>query len=387
MTILETIREKVQLQEGIGILEKILVYIHYLNITATKELSRLVCLPVPVVAAVKNEFIRAGLLKRAAGITVTLSGAELIENGLGYAGLSRELFCRLLTEKNSWKSTLASYYAGLEEIFSRRPRVDVTLDQSKSTAETVLKRACLSLVNFQLVGKTVLCLGDDDLVSVGLGLLLKELSGPQNRAARIIVVDIDENILAYIRETAEKHALPVVCYKHDIRSPLPAELNHICHTVFTDPPYTLSGLTLFLSRALKALINRREQVIFLSFAHKSPDFFLRAYEQILAMGLVPVEIIPGFNRYEGAEIIGNQSQMIVLKTTGGEPVIKGDFEGLLYTGEIYRTVRKYQCRQCKKIVPVGREERYATIEQLKEEHCPFCGEDVFLLLEKKTNRS
>jgi predicted methyltransferase len=36
-------------------------------------------------------------------------------------------------------------------------------------------------------------------------------------------------------------------------------------------------------------------------------------EEFLKMNLAVVEIIPRFNEYEGAEIIGNTSQMIILK--------------------------------------------------------------------------
>ncbi len=62
----------------------------------------------------------------------------------------------------------------LQEVFDNRPKVDVTIDQSKSSIDTSLKRAILSLKNHDLVGKRILCLGDDDLVSIALGFLLKK---------------------------------------------------------------------------------------------------------------------------------------------------------------------------------------------------------------------
>jgi len=240
----------------------------------------------------------------------------------------------------------------------------------------------LALRNCQLIGKPLICIGDDDLVSIGTGLLLRELFPAGGSTTRIAVVDIDERFLSYIRETAQEYQLPVVCYAHDLRKPLPVALQAQFCTAFTDPPYTLPGLALFLSRALEALTDEDEQVLFLSFAHKPSAFLLTMHQQILGMGLVPVEIIPSFNRYEGAEIIGNQSQMLVLKTANSLPAIRGEFTGLLYTGEIRRTVRMYQCAQCRKRISVGQEKFYATIEQLKQVGCPQCQGGTFDLMER-----
>ena len=68
----------------------------------------------------------------------------------------------------------------IKRIFDNRPNVDVTLDQSKCTPETSLKRAILCVKNNTLVGKKILCIGDDDLVSVSTALLLKKLF-PKNK--------------------------------------------------------------------------------------------------------------------------------------------------------------------------------------------------------------
>jgi len=106
--------------------------------------------------------------------------------------------------------------------------------------------------------------------------------------------------------------------------------------------------------------------IFLSFAHKAPDFTLAMQREFIHMELMVSGVIPSFNEYEGAEMIGNRGQMIILKTTERtEPKIVDTFADSLYTGEVKRTLRTYCCKRCKEIVLVGCKSRFTTVEDLK----------------------
>ena len=143
--------------------------------------------------------------------------------------------------------------------------------------------------------------------------------------------------------------------------------------IFTDPPYTIPGLRLFLSRAVQALKREKGRKIYLAFPHRAPEDLLDFQKVILNHGLAINEIIPGFNLYEGAEIHGNTTSLIVLVTTSEtSSVIEKEYKDMIYTGEITPTTRTYSCLN-KHLIRIGASEEIKTIEDLKKIGCPICG--------------
>ena len=59
--------------------------------------------------------------------------------------------------------------------------------------------------------------------------------------------------------------------EHDLREPLPAELSGGFDVVVTDPPYTVAGAELFLSRAVAALAPQPGRHMFFSFGARRPE--------------------------------------------------------------------------------------------------------------------
>lgn len=381
---IKQVNEKMTLQEGEQVIEQLLLECYLQPGISTKELARKTLLPVPVAAAVKRELIKAGALVQERGVRCTPEGTAWMEEVWGYRSLDRSLH-RVMRELSGWDEELSAILAKLKELFSKRPTVDVRIDQSKCTPETSLRRAILCLQQHALIGKRILCVGDDDLVSVAMGLLLQRLfpSGGHT-ATRIEVMDIDGRFIRYIEEVANKHDLPITCHHVDFREPLPLELCGRYDGFFTDPPYTLQGMSLFLSRGIQAMKTSKGLPIFLSFAHKSPGFMLAMQRELVRMGLTVSASFPHFNEYEGAEMIANRSQMFILRTTDQtEPEHSGAFTDALYTGEVRRTQRIYACKQCARQVFVGIQEEIETIEQLKNEGCPSCANDTFEMMEKR----
>lgn len=383
---IEVASANIRLQEGFRVIEQLLIECYFRPGISTKELARKTLLPVPVATAIKKELIREGALEQDRGVRCTYEGNAYIEKEWGYEGLDKALYQKLMADETDWHSELADILLILEGLFQSRPQVNVQIDQSKCTSKTSLARAILCLRDHSLIGKQVLCVGDDDLVSVSLGFLLKRLfPNARNSKTTIHVVDIDDRFLRYIQEIAEREGLQIKCHNLDLRQPLPEELHGQYDCFFTDPPYTLQGLNLFISRGISGLKKKKGLPIFLSFAHKSPDFTLAMQREFVRMGLMAKEVIPHFNEYEGAEMIGNRSQMIILKTTElTSPDITSSFEDALYTGEVKRTRRTYRCKQCDELVLVGIQGVFTTIEELKNQGCPGCGYDTFDLIEKKT---
>ncbi|SYX83813.1 bis-aminopropyl spermidine synthase family protein [Paenibacillus alvei] len=377
--------EGVRLEEGISVIEQLLLECYLNPGISTKELARKALIPIPTAAAVKRELIKVGAIVQDKGARCTVKGKAWVEEQWGYRGIHRNLYQELMVLENGIHPELHHVLADLREIMNHRPQADTRIDQSKCTPGTSLRRAMLCLRQQFLIGKQIMCVGDDDLVSVSIGLLLQALF-PDGRHSKttVYVVDMDERFLHYIHDVAQQKRLPIQCIKHDLREPLPANLQGKFDCFFTDPPYTLQGMSLFLSRGISALRKRKGLPIFLSFAHKSPDYMFTMQREFLRMGVTTTATLPRFNEYEGAEIIANRSQMIILKTTERTiPECLGPFMDALYTGEVRQTIRTYKCKQCGNKITVGSQCEMATIEQLKHRGCHSCGNDTFDFVNKK----
>lgn len=382
---IEKIKKNVNLEEGNKTVENILITIYLQEGISTKELAKLNFLPLPVTAAIKKEFIKEKLVIQDRGSRLTPSGIHFAENKLGFKNIDKKLYLKLLTNSQEECEEISKIKEEIHHIFENRPQADVTLDQSKSNMETSLKRAVLCLKNYDLIGKNILCLGDDDLTSIALGFLLKKLfPSALYQSTEITVIDIDKRIIEYIADTAVKESLPIKCEYMDLKKTLPDKLKNKFDCFFTDPPYTLKGLNLFISRGIEALKNKSDLNIYFSFAHKSPTYQLNMQKNFLAMGLAISTVTPRFNTYEGASIIGSTGQMIVLKTTDiRKPLIKNVYSGLLYTGEFTKTVRLYKCKKCGNTIKTGNSEKIKNIETLKKTGCCKCNNKIFDLIQRK----
>ena len=383
--VMNSIYSQVSIKDGKKVIENILLDIYFKPGISTKDIARKTLLPLPIVAAIKKEFIKAGVIEQNRGVNCTPRGIRLVEHTMGYGQLDRSLYQRLKYEQ--WQpDELHSMLTKLEGVFEGRPQVDVTIDQSRCTLDTSMKRAILALRHEALIGRDIVCLGDDDLVSVSLGFLLKQLfqQDAHKSNTRIHLFEIDKRIISYVNYLAEVEDLPIVCYEMDFREQLPADFLRRFDCVFTDPPYTQQGMSLFVSRGVQLLKQEIGLPIFLSFAHKSPDFALAMQREFSRMGLLVTSVLPRFNEYIGAEIIGNTSQMIVLQSTEEtKESIARDYRDALYTGEVRRTIRSYECKRCNHVTEVGFQMQWKTIEQLKKEGCPSCRHDTFELIQKK----
>ena len=147
-------------------------------------------------------------------------------------------------------------------------------------------------------------------------------------------------------------------------------------------PIRRKGAELFGSRAIQALGTEQGRQLFLSFGHRPPAEQGALLGRLAGMGLAPVEIIPGFNEYQGAAVLGGVGQMIRLLTTpAAAPQVAGYFAGPLYTGELHPTLRLYRCMGCGSKLRVGQgtESAAPSIEALKAQGCPRCGSLLFML--------
>jgi len=332
---------------------------------------------------VRRELEKAGLVQPGPYIRLSPQGLVLVEGAWGWVG--RGFLCPLCQGRHvvagsEWAGVLEQ----LETLFAGNPTVDVTLDQSHCTPETNLRRVLYMQTQGALAGKAVLLLGDDDSVSLAVGLVGRLLSpqGGGQLARRLCVVDTDPRILAHLREAAATAGIVLETVEHNLREPLPVELVGAFDTVMTDPPYTPAGLALFVSRAVSALVPEQGRQIFLSFGHRGPAEQAALGRTLTGMGLAMQEVLPGFNEYRGAGILGGVSQMLrLVSTPESRPEVAGRYTGPLYTGEMNPTVRVYRCMGCGTKLRVGQTADAAapSVEQLKAAGCPRCGSALFML--------
>jgi predicted methyltransferase len=232
------------------------------------------------------------------------------------------------------------------------------------------------LQNGALEGKRVLLLGDDDSVSIAIGLLGRALrQGDLTRG--VTVIDADERRLSFLRDAAAREQLPLVTVHHDLRRPLPADLRRSFDVIETDPPYTLEGARLFLARGCEALTTAADGHCFFSFAHWAPSQTLELQKVFIELGLAVQAVWPNFNRYAGASVLGNLGQLIELVHAGEAAAELPDFSGALYTAEVNPRLRVYACAGCGREIVLGQDGVPATIDEAKAVGCSDCGGHVF----------
>jgi hypothetical protein len=293
-----------------------------------RDIARDVSLPVPVVAAVRGELQSRKLLDRGAGVVLTEAGREFVLNGLGLKNRHRY---RPL-ELDELPEVVQDLLGPMQHFCEGRPRVDVTLDQSHATAQTALRRALYLLEIDALEGRDLLIVGDDDLASLAVALVVDRL----DLAVRsLAVVEWDVRLVDYLSEALAAFPLQVDVRHHDLREPLPLDMQRGFDSFLTDPPYTIEGLSLFVSRGVSAMRPGTCRPAVVCFGQRAPDDAAEGMRRLTGMGLAPVEIIPGYNHYVGAQVLAGRSQLIRLMTTNQtSPEISERYTGKLYTADM-----------------------------------------------------
>lgn len=244
---------------------------------------------------------------------------------------------KLLTADKLSKVDLKALGAKLETV---RKKYNLSqkreYDQFFATTETSLAKALILKERGMVKRKNILLLGDDDLVSVVLGFLQDEPGFGHNK---ITVLDIDRDILKTIeRIAADNKFKNITTQYYDVRTgTLPAVLSSY-DVVMTDPPYTASGISLFLKRGLEFLnlaTKPTDKYIFLCYGNsfKNPEKFLKIQEIIQQYNLLIEDKIDKFNVYYGAESIGSASSLYILRTTPATKIFDDYSDPTIYTFE------------------------------------------------------
>jgi N4-bis(aminopropyl)spermidine synthase len=367
----------VGLAEGESGIRDILVAVLAAEPAAVREVARLAELPVPIVAAACNELRRRGLVDTQRPVRLTPAGRSAV--AAANPALTLPVTCPECGGRGAVvPPEVASLAAALQATAEGMPGAKAELDQTHCTVDTKLGRVLRLHQARALAGQRILLLGDDDLISVAIARFA-DLTGSAPLIRRLMVVDTDADILVWISEQVAGTGTVVETLEHDLREPLPPSLANAFDVVLTDPPYTVAGAELFLSRAVAALTAEPGRHVFFSFGARRPEETVAVQRAMAEMGLAVRSLAPGFNEYLGAGVLAGTSNLYHLRTApGARPLIEGAYDGPLYTADNRVTAtRPYRCARCREVHPVGPGSRWPQIAALQAAGCPACGGTVF----------
>jgi len=367
------------LKEGSEGVRRILFKISSCESISVKGLAEQLLLPIPIISAVRRELEKRKILIRKNGISLSPEARERFM--LSKHSSNPNILCPFCSGKgfavNS--SNIPSHLIDrFKNIADRRPIFDPSLDQSHGKHENSLLRASYILFHLGAVGRNIIFLGDDDLLSIACGLLMKEFYG-NDHSTNISVIDIDKRFIEFIDRICLEEGIKAEIILADLRFPLSENLKGKFDFFVTDPPYTMSGLILFSSRGIESLSSDGARIGIVAFAPKPPIEQINVVSELVSMNLAPLTILQGFNEYKGGTVLANRSNLMILAVLKEAiPKITREFTGSLYTAEVnVRSIKIYKCAGCRTEYPVGAAEKYKTIRELKDIGCPVCGADIF----------
>jgi len=371
------VQKKVKLQEGVNGIVKLFATIERFPNSPIQKISQKASLPIPICVAIRNELLKLGWCKRANKGTVL---TELGQNVISTISKSNKDFsCQTCASSGLFfpLDQFSKELEILEKYSSLREQPNTEIDQSFATPKTSLRRVLVMNHNFDLMHQNFVFLGDSDLTSVALALFVHPTS-------RIVVFDIDSKLKEIINSANSELHLNIKFVEHDLRKEIPEMYLKTFDCFITDPPYTQNGVKLFISRGIQLLSDEKDGVSYLSFSNKPPKQMLEIQKDLIEMKCLITDIMHGFNEYVGAQKLGGISSFYrLLVSSASVPMIEGSFEGPLYTGDMNPVLRIYKCVDCKNEYMVGKNQTFATIEQLKNQGCAHCGSKKFLKKREK----
>jgi N4-bis(aminopropyl)spermidine synthase len=329
--IVREVASAVGLSEGEAGVRAVIAALGRLEPVSIRRISHAAELPVPIVASICGELRKRSVVSDQRPAQLTPRGRELFSNG--GLRLQHTATCPSCGGRGiALSEQPASLIAEVDRLAKRAPRVRLELDQCHCTVETKLRRVLAIHEADALVGRRILLLGDDDLTSLAIQRVVRRF-GSGSTVKRLCVLDIDPEIVEFVRRELGSAKFPVFSLEHDLRDPLPASLLRAFDTVVTDPPYTLAAARLFLSRAADALDGDGD--VFFSFGSRRPNVPFRVQQAIGEMGFVIRRLFRDFNEYVGAGVLGGTSHLYHLRATRElRPSVTGRFDAPLYTADV-----------------------------------------------------
>ncbi len=243
-----------------------------------------------LVVAIIKELKNRGFVSYDNGRAVLTPKGENLLSSIGYE--AKIIHCDKCKGRRVLNDLISS---GVIEEFLKiqkeRPQPIRKYDQGYVTPETTLARVAYMYYRGDLKGRDIIMLGDDDLVSIAVGLT--------GYARRVAVVDIDDRLTKFIAKVSRDYGLNIEILTMDLRKPLPDDVAGQYDVFQTDPLETVKGFRAFVGRGIATLKGPRcAGYFYLTLVDSSLDKW-REIQNILVheFRVVITDIIPDFSEY------------------------------------------------------------------------------------------
>jgi len=146
-----------------------------------------------------------------------------------------------LIVKGIFRKTLQQFIS----VLAGRPMPDPNYNQGLISFPGLALKASFMYERGDLEDRAILLIGDDDFFSVYLGML--------GMSQRILVLDIDKQVLRFIEEKAGELGLNIETMEFDLNQSLPNPLRNAFDVFISEPPEGIKGMLTFLKRGIRSL--------------------------------------------------------------------------------------------------------------------------------------
>jgi predicted methyltransferase len=201
-----------------------------------------------------------------------------------------------LKNKNKLPRYILKKEKGLKDIMRQylkyRKSVDFdndNYDQLELLPKAASNKLSMMMKKNDLLNRDILCIGDDDLFSVAMSLTGLPKS--------ITVFDIDEKIINFIKKASPRLPVSIKAVNINLLKPLPKKYRDSFDVFVAEPPDTVKGTLLFVSRGIDAL--RQGGVFYLGMTDVtlSKKQWLKIEKTVTQAGILFTDIIPDFEEY------------------------------------------------------------------------------------------
>ncbi len=199
---------------------------------------------------------------------------------------NKKLLPQYLFKKNRPLSSVISDF----KKYATRARFDSLKYDQLSLSPSGIKNKLSSLIhNGDLLNRRVLCLGDDDLMSVACSLT--------RLPAKISVFEAEMSVIKFLKSTSPRLPIPIQVIKLNLLNSIPKNHGGYYDTIITEPPETIAGTLLFANRGIKCL--KKEGVLYLGITENtlSKESWRIIESTLTDWGLVITDILRNYEEY------------------------------------------------------------------------------------------
>lgn len=223
-------------------------------------------------------------------LKLTKQGLKLAE----YFSINKKTIKPFIESEQRWGLNLSPKFKIILEII-RELHKSLTpqriFDQAPILPESAVYKVAYAISKGDATNKSIVCVGDDDLTSI-----IFALSGVPKR---VLVIDIDKYLLDMIAEYSKKKGLRIETLQLDLRKPIPSEYKNSFDLFITEPPNTVAGITLFVSRGVELLKQGEGMAAYCGISPTACPLLglLQIQKEFTSMGLLITERVPKYSDY------------------------------------------------------------------------------------------